>query len=243
MKIKALIFDMDDTLFNEIDYIFSGYKAVDKWLRENFEIVGFYNIATFLFNNGIRKNIFNKSLELLKMNFNEGMIIDMVNVYRGHEPTIQLLEDARWVLQHLLGSTKLGLISDGYLISQEKKVNALKIEEQFHSIILTDKLGRKNWKPSPIPYIQASKELNCQHHECIYIGDNVSKDFITAKRLGWKTVHICRENGIYSAVNNINEYSAHYQIRDLRELYNIQELEHVFVYPIDNKDVVIYDHN
>ncbi|MFJ5759885.1 HAD family hydrolase [Neobacillus sp. NPDC093182] len=237
MKINALVFDLDDTLFKEIDYIFSGYKAVDEWLRETHEISGFNSIATQLFNSGIRKNTFNRSLELLNVSFNENMIIDMVNIYRNHEPDIKLFDDAEWVIRNLASSIKLGLISDGYLTTQEKKVKALKLRERFSSIILSDKFGRSNWKPSPIPYIKSSLQLNSSHHECIYIGDNVSKDFITAKKLGWKTVHISRNDGIYSNTLVSQEYHAHFEIRDLRELQNILDLNKLFDSP--NQKVVV----
>jgi putative hydrolase of the HAD superfamily len=228
MSISAFVFDMDDTLFPEVDFIFSGYKAVDKWLEGNFQITGFYGMATELYNLGFRKHVFNRSLTILKIKFDEKMIADMVNVYRFHDPVLELLEDAKWVFEHLPKSIKLGLISDGYLITQEKKINALRIKEKFHSIILSDSFGRQNWKPSPVPYINASIQLSCPHHECIYIGDNLSKDFITAKKLGWKTVHIRRRQGVYSNLQVSPEYEAHFQIQDLRELYSIKELKHLF---------------
>jgi putative hydrolase of the HAD superfamily len=137
----------------------------------------------------------------------------------------------------LASTCKLGIITDGYLTTQEKKVEALKLKERFNSIILSDLFGRTNWKPSPIPYIKSSLELNCPHNECVYIGDNLTKDFITAKKLGWKTVHIKRSDGIYSNTLVSKEFGAHYEIRDLRELQNILELNKLFKSP--NQKVVI----
>ncbi|MEH7549366.1 HAD family hydrolase [Neobacillus vireti] len=228
MKINAIVFDLDDTLYKESDYVFSGFRSVDKWLRDFYEIRGFYSIATRLFNEGVRKNIFNKTLENLNFKFNENIIKSMVNIYRTHDPKIKLLEDANWAMGNLQNSVKLGLISDGYLITQQKKINALNINGIFDSIILTDSYGRKNWKPSPIPYIKAVEQLSCSHVECLYIGDNITKDFITAKKLGWKTVHIRRVEGIYFNTHGSQDYHAHYEIKDLRELPNISEFRHLF---------------
>lgn len=228
MKINAIVFDLDDTLYKESDYVLSGFRSVDKWLRDMYEIRGFYNIATKLFNEGDRKNIFNKALQILNFNFNEEIIKSMVNIYRTHEPEINLLDDASWALVNLQNSIKLGLISDGYLITQQKKINALNINGIFHTIILSDSFGRKSWKPSPIPYIKATEQLSCSHVECLYIGDNITKDFITAKKLGWKTVHIQRKEGIYFNTHGSQDYRAHYEIKDLREITNILELRHLF---------------
>ncbi|HDX9588386.1 TPA: HAD family hydrolase [Bacillus pseudomycoides] len=229
MLIKAIVFDMDDTLYREKDYIISGFKAVDHWLKNRYKKTGFYNVAIQLFDSGEKKFVFNKALQQLNINYDEKLISDMLEQFRSHEPDIQLLEEAEWVLHNLIHTIKIGLISDGYLIPQEKKVNALKLKEKFHSIVLTDRFGKEHWKPSQIPYQQMSMELQIPHHQCVYIGDNSTKDFITAKKLGWTTVHINRKNGIYYNLEVEQEYTAHYIINDLRKLSSIPELKHMFL--------------
>lgn len=228
MQIKSLVFDLDDTLYCETDFVLSGFKAVDQWLCQRYHFYGFYSCAHHLFNMGERKFIFNKSLELLNVTFNQNEILELVEVYRSHDPVIQLFDDAKWVLDSINYTTKLGLITDGYLMTQKNKVKALNIEERFHTIIYSDSFGRDNWKPSIVPYQNASIGLQCLHNECVYIGDNLSKDFITAKKLGWKTVHINRLDGIYSNSKVDPDYQAHYQINNLRELLGISDLIHLF---------------
>jgi putative hydrolase of the HAD superfamily len=229
MTIKAIIFDMDDTLYCERDYVMSGLKAVNNWVLQNLNTTGFYDKATQLFEIGEKKLIFNKTLEYLNIAYSESHIDEMINIYRSHTPDIQLFKDAKWVLNHLDKSVKLGVISDGYKDAQKKKVEALNLSERFHSIVLSDLFGRIHWKPSCFPYHVVSLELKCLHQECVYIGDNVTKDFISAKKLGWKTVHIKRNGGIYSEKVMGHEYNAHYQINDLRELVYINELKHLFI--------------
>ncbi|WP_212936819.1 HAD family hydrolase [Bacillus hominis] len=229
MVIKAIVFDMDDTLYKEKDYVVSGFKAVDDWIKENYKKIGFYNIAIQLFDSGERKFVFNKTLEKLNIDYDEKLISNLIEQYRSHTPDIQLLEEADWVLNNLINNVKIGLISDGYLVAQERKVNALKLKERFHSIILTDKLGREYWKPSQIPYEKISKELQVPHQQCVYIGDNLSKDFITAKKLNWITIHINREDGIYRNLIVEQDYKAHYTINNLRRLPDIPVLKHMFL--------------
>lgn len=219
---------MDDTLYEEKEYVLSGYKAVDKWVKDKYKITGFLEVASKLFNLGERKRIFNKTLELLNVDYDENTICSMLDVYRSHTPEIRLLTDADWVIKSLIDSVKLGLISDGYLVSQKKKVEALKLDQRFHSIILSDQFGREHWKPSRTPYEKACSELNCEHNECVYVGDNLHKDFITAKKLGWSTVHINRPNGIYSNANVTEEYKADFKIRNLTELSELPILQLLF---------------
>ena len=229
MVIKAIVFDMDDTLYKEKDYVVSGFKAVDDWIKEDYKKIGFYNTAIQLFDSGERKFVFNKALEKLNITYDEKLISNLIEKYRLHKPDIQLLDEADWVLGNLTNNVKIGLISDGYLITQERKINALKLKERFHSIILTDKLGREYWKPSQLPYEKISKELQVPHQQCVYIGDNLSKDFITAKKLNWITVHINREDGIYRNLIVEQDYKAHYTIDNLRRLPDIPVLKHMFL--------------
>ena len=229
MMIKAIVFDMDDTLYKEKDYVVSGFKAVDDWIKVNHKKTEFYNIAMRLFNSGERKLVFNKTLEKLNIDYDEKLIGNLIEQYRIHKPDIQLLDEADWVLNNLINTVKIGLISDGYLVAQEKKINALKLKEKVHSIILTDKLGKECWKPSEIPYEKISKELQVPHQQCVYIGDNLSKDFITAKKLKWLTVHINREDGIYHDITVEQAYKAHYTIDNLRRLPDIPVLKHMFL--------------
>ncbi|HWJ78053.1 MAG TPA: HAD family hydrolase [Niallia sp.] len=229
MSIKAVVFDMDDTLYSERDYVRSGMHELEKWVIENYNIFGFYKIAMNFFENGEKKYIFNKTLDLLNIPYNERLIQSMVSIYRSHRPSIQLLNDSKWVLDHLDKKVKIGLISDGYYDAQINKAHSLGIKEKFHSIILTDQFGRDYWKPSHKPYEQTSLNLQVSHHECVYIGDNVSKDFVTAKKLGWKTIHIERQFGIYANITEKKEFMAHYKINNLKELSGIPEFQHLFI--------------
>lgn len=229
MTIKAIIFDMDDTLYYEKDYVYSGMLAVDMWIKLRFQVNGFYQIAIELFESGEKGFIFNKTMELLNISYDESLIRQMIKTYRTHQPNIQLLDDAKWVLNHLSNDVKLGLISDGYLNVQANKVQALRLKGRFHSIILSDRFGKENWKPSRVPYDHAIMDLKVAHNECIYIGDNVTKDFITARKLGWKTIHIERGNGVYFNLVAEQEYLAHYKIDNLKKLSLIPEIKHLFI--------------
>ncbi|MFY0758461.1 HAD family hydrolase [Metabacillus dongyingensis] len=229
MPIKAIVFDMDDTLYYEKDYVKSGFKEIEKWIIERYHVEGFYNVAIDIFNKGERKYIFNETLNQLNIKYNEESIENLINIYRLHNPSITLLNDSKWVLDHLHKKVKVGLISDGYFDVQANKVHALGIKDQFDSIVLSDQFGRAHWKPSYKPYELTVKNLEVSHSECMYIGDNVIKDFITAKKLGWKTVHIEREIGVYKNILKKQEYLAHYKINNLKKLSMLPEFKHLFI--------------
>lgn len=219
--IKAIVFDMDDTLYPEHDYVKSGFKAVDAELQK-LNVYGFFEKSVELFDSGQRTKIFNLVLDYLGVEYKNEFINELVSIYRNHLPEIKLFEDAKITLEKMHKEYPLGLISDGYLEAQTKKIEALELHKFVKEILLTDQLGRENWKPSEVPYNMMSKALNVKNHELVYIGDNINKDFITAKKLGWLTIHISRYGAEYSKIDTLRiEYQADFKVSSLLEIDSI----------------------
>lgn len=222
--IKAVVFDLDDTLYMEKEYVFSGFQEVDLWVQRQCKVQGFYEKAILLFNQGHRGHIFNEALELLNTEIENGMVLQMLKIYRERLPKIQLYPDARWALQYFFDKAAIGLLTDGFLVAQRQKVKALGIDPYFKSIVYSDELGREYWKPNPIPYIRMSTNMGIDPKQCAYIGDNPQKDFIAAKRLGWTTICVKRAGNLYSGAVIDSDYLADYQISTLYELKHINLL-------------------
>jgi len=176
-----IVLDIDDTLYLERDYAFSGFRAVGDWLQSKYGETGFFETAWNYFLKGRRGDIFNQVLRDINYGDN-GLIAKMVEVYRTHDPDIHLLPDALSFLQKY-ASTELAVISDGYSASQWAKVHALDLEKLVETIIMTDDWGREYWKPHPQAFESARK--GCLPGCCVYIADNPLKDFIAPIRLGW----------------------------------------------------------
>jgi putative hydrolase of the HAD superfamily len=224
LPIKALLFDLDDTLYNEKQYVQSGFAKVAEFIEGKIKIDKdlFYKILIKIYNEGIRGNIFNLTLEKENIIFDEERICLMVKVYRGHIPKIKLDRGIRSLLIKLRGIYSLGIITDGYFEVQKKKVQALKLEELFDSIIYTDEYGKEYWKPNVLGYKLALKELdNILPVEAVYIGDNPYKDFIGAKKMGMLTVRILQSGREYRKVRLSKEYEADYEVEKLSEIVNL----------------------
>ena len=219
--IKLLVFDLDDTLYPEHEYVDSGFMAVGNYMRKQYNIKDFYTIAKKIFNGGARGTVFDQALEQAGIERSRELIMQLVDVYREHEPVISLYDDAKWALAFFKAKFKLGLLTDGFMASQRNKVRALGIEQYFDIIVYSDELQRENWKPSPRPFEKIMERSGFRGIECAYIGDNPLKDFIAAKKLGWTTVHVCREYGEYSKHKVDEEHEAAYRIFSLYELESL----------------------
>jgi putative hydrolase of the HAD superfamily len=90
------------------------------------------------------------------------------------------------------------LISDGFALTQHRKLDALGLTEQFRALIISDELLGKARKPSPLPFQAALEELGVAPEKAVYVADNPTKDFVGARRAGLASVRVRRPQGLYS---------------------------------------------
>ncbi len=221
--IKALVFDLDDTLYYEKEYVFGAFKEVAYYLGNKYgksEEELYIRMKDILEISG-RGKIFN--IICAENNFKED-IEDLVEIYRNSKPKLELYDDSKefliWARE--IGY-KLGVITDGCSKVQWSKIEALKVEQLVDKVIVTDDLGKEFWKPHKKSYINMMNYFNINVNEGIYIGDNPNKDFIGAKQLGMKTIRIIRENGDHIKTFLDKEYEADSNITNFIELRTLLE--------------------
>jgi len=221
------LFDLDDTLYNEKQFVKSGFAKVAEFIEEKFSINKkvFYEILIDIYNYGSRGNIFNLALKRKNIIFDEELICLILKIYREHNPKIKLNKDIKLLLTKIRKIYSLGIITDGYFEVQKKKVHALKLEELFDSIIYTDQHGREYWKPNVLGYKLALKELgDILPEEAVYIGDNPYKDFIGAKKMGILTIRILNSGREYSKIRLGKAYEADYDVGKLSKIMDLLKI-------------------
>jgi len=221
---KAIVFDLDDTLYPEKEFVMSGFRAVAAWAENKLgidsniveiELVNYYR-------NGIRGDIFNRWLESHNL-FSDDIVEQMINVYRNHNPSIFPFPEFKEVLGELKKKFLLGIVSDGYLEVQKKKLNALGIRSFFDEVVFSDEWGQKAWKPSSKPFEIISHRLGVLPNQCIYVADNPMKDFFGAKKTGMYTIRIIHPNGEYSNCKPPSvEHKPDLITTSIKELLNIE---------------------
>lgn len=219
--IKVIAFDLDDTLYPEKQYVFSGFKAVSQLMEDQFGNNNIYPELVKTFNKGERRKTFNITLGRLGIKYNEILIRAMVNFYRKHFPDIKPYNDVEPTLKNLRQKHNLILITDGYLNVQRNKVIALKIERFFKRILYTDKYGKDYWKPNLRAFQMVMSHFSVNNNECVYIGDNIKKDFFGPNKLGWLTIQIKRKDRIYSDIIENEEFAPKFKISSLLKLKEI----------------------
>jgi len=221
--IKVVLFDLDDTLISEFDFVKSGYKYCSGIIAEKygFEAENINEMLNNLFNES-SKNVFNRLLDSLKIKYTNDDIAEFVGVYRNHKPDIALYGDVIDCISALKAAgKKVGIITDGFVSTQRNKLEAVKADEIFDKIIISDELGIENRKPAPLTFSMMKDYFGVDFDECVYVGDNPKKDFFIRKTHGVHTIRIVREYGVYKDCEYLENVKEEFRIESLNELEEI----------------------
>lgn len=209
-QIKGVIFDLDDTLYSEKEYVKSGFEAVSEYLGGGYE-----RILWDYFSNGL--SVIDELLNNYKIKYKKE---ELLNIYRNHKPDIKLYEGVLDLLKRLKNKgIKVGIITDGRPNGQRNKLEKLGLISLVDDYIITDELGGVQFrKPCDIAFRIMINRWRLNPSEVVYIGDNISKDFQAPKQLGMKNILFNNAEGLYFTNNTDNGYE---MINNISELYNL----------------------
>jgi 5'-nucleotidase len=89
---------------------------------------------------------------------------------------------------------KLGIITNGNSLVQLEKIKALHLDKLIppQLIFISDQI--KVAKPNPLIFKIAKERCGSNQDKCIYIGDSLELDIISAKKAGWDAIHFNTRN-------------------------------------------------
>ncbi len=215
--IKAILFDLDDTLYLEGQFFRSGFAAVA--LKLESEGVGtageiFKVFESIHFLEG-REQVFDKAAT--RIPFPADWVPELVELFRAHDPDINPAPEVVDSLRRLRSKYKLGLVTDGFSQVQRRKIAALGIEKSLDAIVIADDFGREHWKPSPFPILTCCERLGSSPWEAVFVGDNPERDIAGALNAGAIPVRIHRPGSYFYDPSKI-ENASHPNIASLLEL-------------------------
>lgn len=194
--ILGVIFDFDDTLYSEKQYVRSGYKAVAKLLGDE----ALADRLWIYFENG--KPAIDELLDELGLLDRKD---ECLEVYRGQMPEIALYDGVVGMIEDLKAKgIKVGIITDGRPEGQRNKVKALGLDRLIDDIIITDELGGTQFrKPCDIAFRIMQRRWGIPFEQLVYVGDNAEKDFQAPKQLGMRTLYFENEDGLYTTSSTV----------------------------------------
>jgi putative hydrolase of the HAD superfamily len=196
---------MDDTLYLERDFVFSGFAAVADWAEARLEIPQTEVLAQLnaYFQSGVRGDTFNRWLADHGLQPDE-WLDPMIEIYRQHRPQITPFPEAEPTLTTLRTKFHLGLITEGYRAVQQAKLDALGLKEFFEVIIIGGENEREHWKPHPYSFQTLLGKMGIPAPSAIYVGDNPHKDFLGARRAGMGSVRLRHPQGLHAHIEPLD---------------------------------------
>ncbi len=200
----VLVFDLDDTIYDEVDFVKSGFLEIANYLHKP----ELYNFMWDKFQSEGSGKIFNYLINDFDIKI---PIEKLVEIYRFHKPNIKLSPEMIIIFEKINSlKIKTALISDGHYIMQKNKFNSLGLEKYIEFPVFTDfyQTNKPNIKPYKI-VMNYFKNYN----KFIYIADNPKKDFLALKdselESKWLGIRYKNPVGIYKNFENNTNFEIH----------------------------------
>ena len=210
-----LVFDLDDTLYEELSYVRGGLAVVANYAarqtgQDEARLRGLFEQALA---EG-RSGVFDRGLERAGVR-TARLIRACVGVYRTHRPALSLWPTAERCLARF-ADHRLFLVTDGNTSAQSRKVAALGLQARFEKVFLTYRYGRDRGKPSPYCFERIRALTGAPAGDIVYIADNPAKDFVGIRPLGFGTIRVL--TGRHATVRASPGHDAAATLADLDEL-------------------------
>ena len=223
-KTKAVIFDLDNVLFNEQDYIKAAYRNIAAFLSKCHRLQEEQVYQKLLNDLQKKTSLYSRLFNdlLADLGLDQALLAEILKIYANVTVDLKLYPGAEHLLETLRKQgTRLGLVTNGNVETQRNKVRLLGIEKYFDVVVYARELGKEHEKPNPEVYRVIIQTLHCTPEETICIGDNPYTDFSGAKKLGMRTVRLL--SGEFRNIRLSEEYEAESTIRNLEEFFTIIE--------------------
>jgi putative hydrolase of the HAD superfamily len=198
---RALILDLDDTLYDERNYVLSGFRAVAAEIVRRFPQVDaariFSGMVAELDARG-RGKVFDRALAQAGLDADPRLVAALVDAYRSHRPQIALWPGVADALADLARDHRLAIVTDGLAIMQRRKVEALAVEPMVAEVLYC--WEHESPKPDPACYAEALRRLGASPEEAVVIGDNPGHDMAAAAAIGCRSIRVL--TGRYAALGD-----------------------------------------
>lgn len=232
MKIKALLFDFDETLFVNEDSTQESVRYAWKILEKDYPDIPVEKVVDAYMDSRdkfwhvedtrvipeiqqgathVRRILWLRTLNALEIQRYDLLDILVQRFGEKRYETWHLYPESLGILDLLKKSYQLVLITNGISEIQRGKIKKVQVESYFQPILVSGELGIS--KPDPRFFYQAADKAERQYSECIVIGDSVRNDIGGAKNAGMISVWVNR-NGHLSRPSITPDY----EIKTLIEL-------------------------
>jgi len=187
---RAIVFDLDDTLYPYRAFVRSGFRAVACRLVADRGIppAAVLRVLRRALANGRR----GQELQELCARFElpESLVGSLADMIREHTPSLRLPRETAQVLRTLRRGWMLGVLTNGEPHVQRRKVAALGVEGLVDAVLFATECGDRSGKPAPSAFRAALDRLNVKAESAVFVGDDPRTNIEGAAAVGMKTIHV-----------------------------------------------------
>ena len=185
---RAVLFDLDDTLFPANQFRSSGFAAVGRHLAQAYELdAEMVRTALTDLSRGPARG---RELQACARQFGLPAAVagELVDVIRAHAPCLTLPRMTADALKALRPAWRIGIVANGPPEVQRRKVAALDLERRVDCIVYAHEHGSGAGKPDREPFVEALRRLDVPGSQAVFVGDDDYCDIFGASRVGMQTV-------------------------------------------------------
>jgi putative hydrolase of the HAD superfamily len=229
-NIKAILFDVDDTIFDRagaqrkiLHLIVREFHDIFAGIDEQTVLNAFFesdrlSLEEFYAGGSVEETRAARSRRFLQLlGLSEDFADKITEMYVKSYPTIDApVKGAKSVIRNLAGRFQLGIVSNGFPDTQYRKLRTLGMKELFDCILLSEEIGIR--KPDPGIFWKAAELLARKPEECLYVGDSYEADVLGAKKAGMQMCWL-NPDGLRPSA----EVKPDFEISELDEILEILE--------------------
>jgi putative hydrolase of the HAD superfamily len=187
---RALVFDLDDTLYPERQFALSAFAAVAEHVSDHYGIerCRVFRTLTRSFRRGARASAFQAVTS--EFNVPASAVNEMTEVYRAHVPSLRLPALSRQVLEQARHSWRVGVLTNGLPAIQRRKVLALGVGDLVDAVIYAQETG--SGKPAETAFRAVCEALGTPATRAVMAGDDPWCDIDGGRRAGLRVIRVLR---------------------------------------------------
>ena len=189
--IAAVLFDLDDTLYEQRDWLAPAWSAVAT-AAEPYGVDGDALEAALLAvaaGGSDRGRIIDRALA--RVGAADTPLEPLLAAFRASTPPrLAPYPGVHDALERLRSELPIGLVTDGDVAIQRAKLRALALEDAFDVVVFSDELGRERRKPHPAPFNVALAALGERARDVVHVGDRPEKDVRGADAAGLRAIRV-----------------------------------------------------
>ncbi|NVM31433.1 MAG: HAD family hydrolase [Candidatus Helarchaeota archaeon] len=232
-NIKAIVFDWDGTLFNNVPAIRAATQTVLERFNADYPgdvaINEFMDLMTEMNENNLPTILLNHYKILNRIPFfNDLSYLQKLQVlfmiyskFKQYSEFSQLYTGTQELIKYLAQKFDLALLTSSKRDEITETLEKYGIVNYFKSILTTDEI--KNPKPNPEGIMKTIQQLNYHPENVLYVGDSAT-DILTAKAARVPSIAI--SNGLISR-QNLMEYEPNFvcdHVTDLAQFFDLPKI-------------------